>query len=226
MTAFSADTLQSILDAALVAANERQQTFRYRVSSAGDPCERALAYDARAGKGRPTADVRYVLAQACGTAVGEVLEAGCSKLGMKVQEKVVLGGPEDVFVSGTLDVRAEGYVLDWKVVGKKSWRRIAKEPDPKHVLQVNAYCAATKEPAWALAYLNGASIFDELEWRIFRGKADPLAGQRVLSTWRLVDWHHKNGTLPARPDNFSMSSFPCGWNGGGCTYRDTCWSEP
>jgi hypothetical protein len=223
----TSERLHAILDAALVEANADKQEPRARFSNADD-CERALALDFVHGP-RGMADVRYVLAAACGTAVGEVLENGGSRIGAWAQQRVTLPP-----MAGSLDLRFPleattdpdhpegGEVWDWKVVGEKSWKRIKTEPNPKHLTQIHSYCAATRSDRWVLAYLRGTSIFkDEMEWRIYRGHANPEVAETAQAKWVRVLDHVKRKTLPVIPPEYSPSGFPCNW----CGHKVACWKE-
>ena len=206
--------LDDILNAALVASNDAAQKPRPRISSSGDPCERAQVLDLLRGK-RPMTDIRHVLAAACGTVVGDVIEAGARRLGHWTQEKVEIGG-----VPGTLDIRlsTKDSVIDLKVVGKKAWKRCQTAPQPKHVIQVNAYAVATNCERWELWYLRGESIWrDALEWRLWHGDADAMSADvEVVQRWRRVTAHATAKTLPEIPREFSPTAFPCGW----CHHRE------
>jgi hypothetical protein len=221
----TAEMLDAVLYATLKAATEGLRPFRYSFSGAGNPCARALVYEARRhDAGLPphgAREVKHAMAAACGNAVGELLEAGCHKLGWDTQAPVIMNGA--VRVTGTLDVIAPGFVLDWKLVGEKSWKRAVKAPSDKHVTQVNGYAHAKGEPSWVLAYLRATSIFKpgELEWRIYNGETDPIAAKALVGTWAEVDAHRKAKTLPERPEAFSPAGFPCGW----CNFKTECWSE-
>jgi hypothetical protein len=215
----TAERLQAILDAALVAANAAKQEPRARFSNAAD-CERALALDFTHGP-REMTDVRHVLAAACGTAVGEVLEAGGAHIGAWAQQTAKLWP-----MVGNLDLRfplegsnpneapSGGEVWDWKVVGEKSWKRVKTEPNPKHLTQIHGYCAATRSFRWVLAYLRGVSIFkDEMEWRIYTGIADPARAEAAQAKWQSVLAHVKAKTLPVIPEGYGPETFPCATRG-------------
>lgn len=218
------ESLQGILVAALQAANERQDEFRFRFSAAGDPCLRALVLDARDGP-RPIKEIKHALANVCGTAVGDLLEEGCAKLGWKVQKEAVLVS-DDVEVSGKLDVQGPGFVLDWKLVGENAWKRVQREPNSKHVFQCNGYSKAVVEPRWVLAYLRATSIFKpgELEWRIYSGSTSTDLAKQLVNVWAKVQTHMTAGTLPDRDASFSRERFPCGggttWQ---CAHFAKCW---
>jgi hypothetical protein len=220
----TAERLQAILDAALVAANADKQTPRARPSNATD-CPRALALDFVHGP-RDMAQLRYVLAAACGTAVGNVLEAGAAKAGALCQERISLPP-----MAGSLDSRFPGEgVWDWKVVGEKSWKRVKDGPNEKHVAQLAVYCAATRETRWTLAYVRGVSIFkDELEWRVFTGHADPAQAERIQTKWTRILRHVEERTLPVIPDTYGPESFPCATRGKEglsvwCGHYQHCWA--
>lgn len=222
--------LQPVLDAALLAVQEGGRAewdagARHFFSSAGDSCERALVLDELEGP-RPTQELRYALAAACGTAVGAVLEAGCKRMGWKVQERVKLER-DGLDVWGSLDVRAPGAVVDFKLVGEKSWKRVAKEPAWRNVLQVNGYSVAAPEPGWVLVYLRGRDIFDEMDansWRLYAGASDPSLAKQLTHTWERVLGHVLAGQAPPRPRDFSAARYPCGggteWQ---CGHFEKCW---
>ena len=219
------DRLQAILDAALDAANADKQEPRARFSNAAD-CERALALDFAHGP-RGMAETRYILAAACGTAVGEVLERGAAKIGAVVQEAVTLPP-----MRGNLDVRFPGEaVWDWKVVGEKSWKRVKGAANPKHLVQIHAYCAATGSPRYVLAYLRGRSIFgDSLEWRIHTGAADPAVAAAAQAKWTGILAHVAAKTLPVIPEGYGPESFPCATRGKAglsiwCSHYSHCYGE-
>src|SRR5437764_10557135 len=77
-------------------APQGTQPFRYRFSAAGDPCLRALVYDAQdADEGKPPAQgtrrLRDLLAMACGNAVGSHIEAAARTLAHEVQNSHQFG---------------------------------------------------------------------------------------------------------------------------------------
>lgn len=233
-----AERLQAVLDASLRAANHAKQEPRARFSNAAD-CERALCLDFVHGP-REMADIRHVLAAACGTAVGEVLEDGGALIGAWAQQRVKLPP-----MTGALDLRFQdeyphklsdlketgGEVWDWKVVGEKSWKRVRDAPNPKHLTQIHGYCAGTKATRWVIAYLRGVSIFkDEMEWRIYCGVADPAVAERAQAKWQRVLAHKAAGTLPVIPEGYGPDRFPCGWmkQGAlvqGCGHFKHCYPE-
>lgn len=221
--------LQPVLDAALLAVQEGGRAeweagARHFFSNAGDDCLRALVLDELEGP-RPTQELRYALAMACGSAVGAVLEAGCKKLGWKVQERVKLER-DGLDVWGSLDVHAPGAVIDFKLVGEKSWKRVAKEPAYKNVLQVNGYAVAEAEPGWVLVYLRGRDIFDAIDvdsWRIYSGASDPSLAKQLTHTWETVLGHVLAKEPPPRHRDFAANRFPCGGLWGRCGHFEKCW---
>jgi hypothetical protein len=208
---FSREALALIEKAALEAVNADGQAFRYRFSSAGGACLRALVYESR-GAPRQIPNLKQALAAACGTAVGEVMEAGAARLGWKAQEYVEL--PDcDVLVSGHLDCADEDRVVDFKVVKTKRWKWLLKNgPSFQYVMQCSAYATSSGRKEWALAYLRGTSIYDdgELEWKIYA----------MGKIWERVDAHAQAGTLPPIPSGFEKTRFPCGW----CASKEECWN--
>jgi hypothetical protein len=222
---FSRETITAIEEAALAAWNEeKQQTFRYRFSSAGGPCIRMLCFEALGAKNEMK-DVRHGLMAALGQAAGNFFEAGNKKLGWTTQEHVELPDCE-VLVAGSLDAADAETVLDYKLVNDKQWKRVATAPRFKDQFQVNAYAVSTKRPFWALAYLRGSSIFDQgskLDWKIFSGKAEPGLAASMALIWERVDEHTKAKTLPPIPADFKADRFPCGWKTGACPHFKECW---
>lgn len=199
------------------------QHFRYRFSAAGDPCLRALVYDARdADDGKPPAQgphrLRDLLAMACGNAVGNHIEEAARRLGYETQ-KTHAFDTGVVKVRGNSDVAGPPFVLDVKLVGEKSW---ARAPHQKHILQVASYAVANDSPRWILLYVRGSTIFDEdsaeVETRIFAGHADVEYAQELCGVWETVDRHRKLRTLPERVFGAKPDGWPCAW----CRHLKRC----
>lgn len=215
--------------AALLAAamkDHAPQTFRYRFSSAGEPCLRALVYDARdADAGKPPAfsarRLRDMLAMACGRGVDEQFGEAAKSLGYRVQashEFKTCG----ITIRGNSDILAQGIGLDVKLVGEKSWER---RPHKRHELQVNGYAVEKDLPLWGLLYIRGSTIFDEdspeVEWDLFTGQSSVEMAQELCGVWVEVEQHRKLKTLPERVFGASPTAFPCGW----CKHLERCAPE-
>lgn len=215
-----------MIDAILAKARELtgQQPFRYRFSTAGDPCLRALVYDAQdADDGHPPSvaprRLRDVLAIACGNAVGGVLEDAARRLGYETQKPAEFNTGA-VRVLGQSDVTdRHRSVCDIKLVGEKSWKHA---PHPKHILQANGYAVSHDAPRWVLLYVRGSTIFDdfsgEVETAIFDGPADVEKAQELCGIWESVDSHRKLRTLPERVFGAKPTGWPCGW----CRHLKRC----
>ncbi len=219
----TAERLRALFAAA--AAEPRSRDFRYSFSGAGDPCLRALVYDAQdADDGKPPAEAKrelsWVLSSACGTAVGALLEESAKALGGRSQVAAEFD-TGSVAVRGSLDLTFPGVVWDFKLVGEKSWAKVEKRPDPKHVLQVNGYAVATDAKAWALIYVRGTTIFDGSptpEVRIHEGEASVEKAQELCGVWESVETHRRLRTLPERVWEASPDRWPCGW----CRHLERC----
>jgi hypothetical protein len=209
----------------LAKAKEPQgaQAFRYRFSAAGDPCLRALVYDAHdADEGKPPAQgthrLRDLLAMACGNAVGAHIEEAAKRLGHETQKSHTFDTGA-VKVRGSSDVADPAFVLDVKLVGEKSW---ARAPHNKHILQAASYAVQNDSPRWILLYVRGSTIFDEdsaeVETRIFAGNADVEYAQELCGIWEMVDRHRKLKTLPERIFGAKPDGYPCAW----CRHLDRC----
>jgi len=204
------------------------QPFRYRFSSAGEPCLRALVYDAQdADDGKePPAESRklsHLLSAVCGTAVGAHLEKAAALLGYETQKahEFSTGG---IVIRGSSDIAAPGCVLDLKLVGEKKWERVQKEPDLKHLMQVNGYAVQNDSPRWALLYLRGLTIFDgseEPETLLHEGAASIELAQVLCGIWEDVEQHRKLRTLPERVFGAKPDGWPCAW----CRHLERCAPE-
>lgn len=217
------------INALLAAAmkDHAPQSFRYRFSSAGEPCLRALVYDAQdADAGKPPAfaarRLRDMLAMACGRGVDEQFGAAAKSLGYQVQashEFKTCG----IRVRGNSDIMAPPEIgIDVKLVGEKSW---ARRPHAKHKLQINGYCVEKDLPRWGLLYIRGSTIFDdgspEVEWDLITGESSIEMAQELCGVWIEVEQHRKLKTLPERVFGASPTSFPCGW----CKHLERCAPE-
>ena len=201
------------------------QPFRYRFSSAGEPCLRALVYDAfdhddglqpAIGNGK----LKWNLSAVCGTAVGERIEAGAKAIGLLTQQAHEFDTGA-VRVKGSSDIVAPDAIIDIKLVGEKKWSKIEKKPDPKHVLQVNGYAVSADKTRWILFYVRACSIFDdapELEYRLHAGDSNIEMAQELCGVWEQVDSHRKLRTLPERMFEAAPNKFPCGW----CRHQSRC----
>lgn len=218
-------TPQELVDAMLAKARTLTgtQKFRYRFSSAGDPCLRALTYDAfDADDGVPPAEssrrLRDILAMACGNAVGEKLEEAARALGHQTQTPHEFDTGA-VRISGRSDVADRRVVLDIKLVGERSWSRA---PHPKHILQVNGYAVQNDSPAWALLYVRGTTIFDEdspeVETRLFTERTSLEKAQELVGIWEEVHTHRTLRTLPERVFGAKPDGWPCKW----CRHLKRC----
>jgi hypothetical protein len=199
------------------------QPFRYRFSAAGDPCLRALVYDALdADEGKPPAQgihrLRDLFAMACGNAVGAHIEHAAKSLGHEVQKSHAFDTGA-VKVRGSSDVASPAFVLDVKLVGEKSW---ARAPHNKHILQAASYAVANDSPRWILLYVRGSTIFDEdspeVETRIFAGAADVEYAQELCGIWEMVDRHRKLKSLPERVFGAAPDRWPCSF----CRHLTRC----
>lgn len=193
------------------------RSFRYSFSSAGDPCLRALVYDAQDhddGTTQPEEPrrLRDVLAMKCGNAVGEHIEQAARQLGWSTQTRhtfstgaVEVYGSSDLFLPGKL-------LLDTKLVGEKSW---ARRPHAKHKLQANGYAVEADIPTAGLLYIRASTIFDEdspeVEIDLITWPASVELAQELCGVWESVDMHRKLRTLPERPWGASPRRWPCGW---------------
>lgn len=200
------------------------QPFRYRFSSAGDPCLRSLVYDARDADDGVTQPVkprrvRDLLAAACGNAVGAHLERAAQQLGWQTQAKHVFE-TAGIRIEGSSDIKSPGrFVLDVKLVGEKSWARRAHD---KHVLQVNGYAVSEDIPLAGLIYVRGSTIFDaespEVEVDLAEWPASVELAQDLCTVWMQVEQHRRFRTLPDRFPGARPDGFPCGW----CRHVERC----
>lgn len=227
MNASDNSGIQSILREA-GAVDTGAQPFRYRFSSAGEPCSRALVYDAwDADDGKPPArtpgKLKWMLSAQCGTAVGAFLEAAAQRIGFETQAKHIFDTGA-ARVEGSSDILTPDAVIDLKLVGEKKWARIQKKPDQKHVMQVNGYAVESDRPRWVLLYIRACSIFDdssELEWRAHSGNADTELAQALCGVWESVETHRKLRTLPERVFDAAPNKYPCGW----CRHQSRCFTQ-
>jgi hypothetical protein len=200
------------------------QPFRYRFSSAGEPCLRALVYDARdADDGVPPPvkerRLRDQFAMACGNAVGAHLESAARTIGWNTQSEHVFD-TSGVRITGSSDILApKKFVLDVKLVGEKSW---ARRPHDKHILQVNGYAVADDIPLAGLIYVRGSTIFDaespEVELDLIEWAASVEIAQDLCATWLQVEQHRRFRTLPERFFGARPDGFPCAW----CRHLERC----
>lgn len=210
---------------AALRAMPRSRPFRYSFSGAGDPCLRALVYDAQdADDGKPPAEgdseVSWLLSSVCGTAVGDALEKAAKPLGGASQVAAEFD-TGSVRVTGSLDLLWPDGVDDFKLVGEKKWERIQSRPDPKHVLQINGYAVAKDKPRWRLIYIRAVTIFDGSETpevRVHEGVASVEKAQELCGVWESVETHRRLRTLPERVWGASPEKFPCGW----CRHLERC----
>lgn len=206
--------------------------FRYGFSNAGEPCLRALVYDAQdADAGKPPASkpmkLKHRLTAVCGTAVGSRIEEGARRLGFVTQARHVFETGA-IAVHGSSDILARTAVVDIKLVGEKKWKRIQKTPDGKHVLQVNGYAVQADRPRWVLLYVRALSIFadpddlggddDQLQIKVHAGDASIDLAQDLCGVWEQVDQHRKLRTLPERVWGADPDKFPCHW----CSHLERC----
>jgi len=206
----------------------RSRSFRYSFSGAGETCLRSLVYDAHdADDGKPPAvskgEVSWSLSAACGTAVGDALEAAGLLLGYRSQVRALFDTGA-IKVMGNGDTTTDDIQIDWKVVGENKWERIQKQPDDKHRLQVNGYAVALDRPRWALVYLRGITIYDGSktpEVKIHAGEASVELAQDLCGVWESVETHRKLRTLPERVFEAAPDKFPCGW----CRHQSRCLTQ-
>lgn len=174
--------------------------------------------------------LRWVLAAACGTAIGNVLEAAARRQGDVTQESCVLPNAHGLHIYGSLDWLwvDGGVVFDFKCVSRKQFRWIKKQGEPKegHRAQINGYSVAKNVPHWCLVYIDmgalGFADADTPETQLFAGDANrELADAEVVGFWLGVDGHLKAGTTPEIPGDYTADGFPCGW----CSQKRRCWSE-
>jgi len=214
--------LARVLEEARIAGGE--QPFRYRFSAAGEPCLRALVYDAQDaddGTRQPEAPrrLRDVLAMKCGNVVGEHLETAAKRIGWITQRRHTFNtGAVQVSGSSDLLLPAVG-VLDTKLVGEKSW---ARRPHAKHKLQANGYSVEADLPFAGLLYVRASTIFDaespEVEVDLIVWPASVELAQELCGVWESVDMHRKLRTLPERIFDAGPKKFPCGW----CRHKHRC----
>lgn len=206
-----------------------QRAFRYSFSGAGDPCLRALVYDAQDhDDNAPPAvgrrEVSWSLSAVCGTAVGDALEKAGMRLGFTSQKRAHFDTGA-IRVDGSTDTVTPDLVLDWKLAGEKKWERVRSKPDPKHQLQVNAYAVALDKPRWALCYVRAVTIFDGSttpEVKVHEGAADVALAQDLCGIWEQVDHHRKLRTLPERVFEAAPDKYPCSW----CSHQARCLTGP
>lgn len=222
----STDVTAALSRILAAAAESKPQPFRYRFSRAGDPCLRALVYDAqdhddglppREGK----REASWSLSAAVGTAIGERLERAAVELGGWRRQVPVVFDTGAVQVRGEADLVGPDVVIDFKVAGEKKWHRVQRAPDEAHVLQVNGYAVALDRPRWALCYVRAISIHDGSatpELRVHEGVASVELAQQLCSTWESVEQHRKLRTLPDRVWGASPHRWPCGW----CRHLERC----
>lgn len=199
-----------------------KQPPRPRFSNAAD-CLRKHVYEQRAfreGEWTATEEkpVRWNVAAACGTAIGELLEDAAVRIGgASTQWPADL---DDGAVSGSADIVWDGDVWDVKCVGESQWRNVQRNPDAKHVLQVASYAHALRKPRWVLLYVRLGSIGkgEHLEWCAHEGEADPSLARRIVDHWREVSAHIEAKTLPDRP--YLSPSWECGH---ACGHMKACW---
>ena len=222
------ETARSILDRIFArAVQQKPQPFRYRFSSAGDPCLRALAYDALdADAGLPPTDgarkLTWALSATCGTAVGEHLERAAVDLGGFIRQCYAEFDTGGVWIKGEADLADRWTLFDFKLVGEPAWEKIESKPNPKHVGQVNGYAVALGRKRWVLFYIRATSIFDGKhevpEARIYEGEASVEKARDLCSVWEEVERLRASKTLPERVWGASPLRWPCGW----CRHLQRC----
>lgn len=209
------------------AAKRKPQPFRYRFSSAGDPCLRALVYDAQdADDGKQPvegkSEIAWTLSAACGNAVGYALEQAAVETGGFVRQVFAEFDTGSVWVRGDADFADRATVYDWKLVGEKKWAKIQSKPDPKHELQIQGYAVALDRKRWALIYVSASSIFEDgakvPEFIVHEGAASVERAQELCGVWEQVEGHRKLRTLPERVWGASPRRWPCGW----CRHLERC----
>lgn len=208
-------------------AQRKAQPFRYRFSSAGEPCVRALVYDAQdADDGKAPVEAKseaaWSLSNACGHAIGYALEQAAVEMGGFVRQVFAEFDTGQVWVRGDADLADRETVYDWKLVGEKKWAKIQGKPDPKHELQIQGYAVALDRKRWALIYVRALSIFEEgakvPEFKIHEGAASVEKARELCGVWETVDSHRKLRTLPERPWGASPHRWPCAW----CRHLERC----
>lgn len=209
------------------AAQRKTQPFRYRFSKAGEPCVRALVYDAHdADDGKPPAEskseITWTLSSACGNAIGYALEQAAVESGEFVRQVYAEFDTGQVWVRGDADMADRETAYDWKLVGEKKWAKIQKSADAGHVLQVNGYAVALDRKRWVLIYIRASSIFEEgakvPEFKTYEGEASAEKARELCGVWETVDSHRKLRTLPERVWGASPDRWPCGW----CRHLERC----
>lgn len=217
-----------LVEAALAEyAKASAQPFRYRFSKGGEPCLRALVYDAlEADEGKDSAEeysLKGALASAFGKTFHEFMQAGAVKLGHGVELKVRFDTGA-VEVLGSLDWKpSQQVVIDFKCVGENTWSKVARKPLPKHVLQVSSYAVAEDAPFAGILYFDGGAVFrkgpvEREAFRLYVFPAEVEQAQQLCAVWEDVDAHRKLKTLPERPWGASKDSWPCSF----CRHREQC----
>lgn len=213
------------LEIVMTAARLREERapLCYGISN-GLGCDRKAALVRRewqaTGAVRPSSGpVRWNVAAAKGTAVGDMLEAAARRAGYKTQVPVAVPNAHGLAIAGTADIVGPEFVADLKLAGDSTWRSVQKDPKAEHWQQVHCYAAALGKPMAALWYVRDVAKGEELPVVIHEAPTEPEHLERLIEKWRAVEEHVRAGTLPEldRPP----TDFDCRC----CNYRTQCHPE-